>query len=204
MFTDGTDEIGGKLLAFIDVTADAAAPQGLARGSRHFLRFRFDMGMVVVVSGGRDTVQHIHVRHFADEQGMGAQVHCLHHFRGDEGVGPFRDVGDAVLRPLEVGVAGEFVHVPAALEAEMLEDVKVRLLAEGGHVEVAGLQNHVVGVVHLVHGDADLVGLGCHLHGGVDDTAAVVAAFRGGEDEQAVRDFVHCFFVHKQASCRFV
>ena len=50
----------------------------------------------------------------------------------------------------------------------------------GALSEPAGLLHHVVGVVALVHGDDDAVGVGGHLDGGVGDTAVVLVPLTGG------------------------
>ena len=68
----------------------------------------------------------------------------------------------------------------------MPEQLKGSVLRQHGHVEAAGLGDHVVGQVLLVDADEDPHGLIRQLHHGVDDTAVVLLPVSGRQQEQAV------------------
>ena len=105
---------------------------------------------------------------------MGAQVDFLLYLQTEVGVGSGCNIWDAVFCHLVVGfgvVVAELVNVSSGLEAEMLEEVKVRLLADDGDVAFMGVHDHVMGVVLLVDGYGDGVWVGCYLDYGVTDTA---------------------------------
>ena len=127
---------------------------------------------------------------------MAAQVNGLLHRGADVGVDPLGQIHHAVGGALGVDPAVQLVHIAAALEPEMLEQLIFRRLADDGHVEFAGGLDHIVGQVLLVHRDADAVGGGGDLPGGIDDAAVVLAVLMGGEHKQAVAEVVHGFFVH--------
>ncbi len=94
---------------------------------------------------------------------MGAQVDLLLYIQTEVGVGAGCYIWDAVFCHLVVGfivVVAELVNVSAGLEAKMLEEVEVRLLADDGDIALLGSHNHVVGVVLLVDGYGDGVWVG--------------------------------------------
>ena len=78
----------------------------------------------------------------------------------------------------------------------MPEQGKIRFFAQNGNVESAGLPDHIMGKVILIHRDANPVGGRGHLPRGVDDTAVVLISLAGGQHKQAVAQVVHCFLVH--------
>ena len=117
---------------------------------------------------------------------MGSQVDLLLYIQTEVGVGARCYVWDAVFCHLVVGfgvVVAELVNVSAGLEAEMLEEVEVRLLADDGDVALLGSHDHVMGVVLLVDGYGDRIWIGCYLYYGVTDAAVHFVAFGGGADE---------------------
>ena len=105
---------------------------------------------------------------------MGAQVYLLLYIQTEVGVGAGCYIWDSVFCHLVVGfgvVVAELVNVSAGLEAKMLEEVEVRLLADDGDVALPGSHDHVMGVVLLVDGYGDGVWIGCYLDYGVADAA---------------------------------
>ena len=71
MLADGTDEIIGKFLSLPLISADAAAPDGLALGSGvHRLGFRFDGILVVFVGAGRVFRQNGHEEWFTYKESV--------------------------------------------------------------------------------------------------------------------------------------
>ena len=141
--------------------------------------------------------------HETDPADLFKNGQALFHLGGDDGVGSLRDIEDAVLCPGTVGKICKIVHVPAGLEAEVLKEVKISLLADDGDIEFPGLQHHVVGIVCLVHRDADAVRLGSHLNGGVGNAAVILLSPLCGQDEQAVGQLVHRFHIHGKHSFLF-
>jgi len=187
VFAEWADEVGGEFIAFVFIAANLAAPDGFAAlaGGRS-LRLRFDMLMVVAIGGGGGAAEYIHIRDTGDEEAVGAQVDFLSDPAGDIGVGAFVDNHGAVGSPLGGGEAGEFIHRFPRLEAKVLEELKVSVLADDGGREFLAGGNHVPGVVQLVDSDGDLVGVRGHLGDGVDDAAVVLAVQIGGEDVESV------------------
>lgn len=105
---------------------------------------------------------------------MGAQVDLLLYIQREVGVSAGCYIWDAVFCHLVVGfgvVVAELVNLSTGLEAEMLEEVEVRLLADDGDVTLLGSHDHVMGVVLFVDGYRDCIWIGCYLDYGVTDTA---------------------------------
>ncbi len=105
---------------------------------------------------------------------MGAQVDLLLYIQTEVGVGAGCYIWDAVFGDLIVGfgeVVAELVNVSTGLEAEMLEEVEVRLLADDGDVALLGIHDHVMGVVLLIDGYGNRIWIGCYLDYGIADTA---------------------------------
>ena len=131
MLADGTNEICRKLLTLIDVAADGTAPYGLAGLFGVAGRSRglgLDVGVVVSVGSGGRAGQDVHILHGGDEEGVGAQIQGLFHLAADVAVGPFCYIQDTVSPPLGLRISGKLVRIPAGLEAEPLEDGKIRVL----------------------------------------------------------------------------
>ena len=196
MLAKGTDEIGGKLLPLVDITAHHAAPHRLS-GGLGFFRLGLNVGLVVGVGGRRDLRQHLHILHRGNEEGVGTQVHDLVHRSADVAVAPGGDIMQAVGAALAAFVACKLIHIPPGLEAKVPEGIKAGLLAEDGDVELPAFPQQVVGVVGLVHCNADLVGLHRHLPRCVDDAAALLPSCGSGEDKQAVGQVKHRLHIHK-------
>ena len=176
MFAERADEVGREFVAFVFIAANLAAPDGFAAlaGGRS-LRLRFDMLMVVAIGGGGGAAEHIHIRDTGDEEAVGAQVDFLSDPAGDIGVGAFVDNHGAVGSPLGGGEAGEFIHRFPRLEAKVLEELKVSVLADDGGREFLAGGNHVSGVVEFIDRNTYLIRVRGYLRDGVDDTAVVLA-----------------------------
>ena len=127
---------------------------------------------------------------------MGAVVVGGDDLAGNHGVGVLPDVAQAVLAADLSPVGGELIRIPAGAEAELLEHAEGDLLRQHGHVEHAGAEDHVVGVVLLVHGDLDALGVVGEQGGGVDDAAVVLFPFPGGQHIQAVAELKEGVGVH--------
>ena len=203
MLAQGADIVGGQLVPLVDVAADLAHPPLLLAGGGGGGGPGLDVGLIVGVGGAGGGGKHAAVQHVGQEEGVGAQVGGGHHLAAQPGVGALGDVGDAVGVLAGVGLeAGKLVRVPAGLEAEALEQVKFGLLRQDGDGKAAGLLHHVVGVVALVDGHDDAVGVGGHLDGGVGDTAVVLVPLTGGQHKQTVAQGIHDLVVHKSSpSC---
>ena len=138
MLAEGTDKVGGQLLALIFVTADDAAPDSLAFGSlAHRFGLRLDMLLIVAVGGGGHIGKHLHLGDGSDEEDMRTEVHNLLHIDREEGVGAARDGQSAVADTAAVLEVGELIHLAPALEPEMLEQFEVGGLTEDGGREAA-------------------------------------------------------------------
>ena len=178
MLAQGADIVGGQLVPLVDIAADLAHPALLlAGGRRGGGGLGLDVGLIVAVGGAGGAGEDAAVQHVGQEEGVGAQVGGGHHLAAQPGVGALGDVGDAVGVLAGVGEAGELIHVTARLEAKTLEKFEIRLFRQDRHGKPARFLYHIVGVIALVHGDDDAVGVGGHLDGGVGDTAVVLVTF---------------------------
>ena len=195
MLAERTDIVGGEFLSLVDVSAHLAAPYRFALRGLSF-RLGLDAGLVIGVGRRGDVGQNLHILHRRDKHGVTAQVDGLLHRGTDVGVGAFGDIAKAVFAAPAGGIARKLIRRLAGLEAEMLKQLKVRLLAEDGKIELAALQDHIVGQIGLVHRNADPVGAGGHLPRRIDDTAVILAVQGGGQDKQAVCQVVHRFLIH--------
>ena len=89
---------------------------------------------------------------------MRAEVDGLNDLAADERVRAVGNIVYAVDGARHTLDVGELIHIAARLEAVMLEHGKRRVLREHGDIELAGLEDHVVGEVGLVDRDADALG----------------------------------------------
>ena len=113
MFAEGADEVGGEFVAYVFVAADLAAVDMFACWGRSgLLWLGFDVLLIVVIGGGGDVRQNIHIRDGGDKEGMGAQVDFLGDVAGDIGIGAGGDDGDTVGAPFPVGIP-RGLRVPA-------------------------------------------------------------------------------------------
>ena len=154
------------------------------------------MLLIVGVGGGGLVVQDLHILDGRDEQGVGAQVDALGYLAAEVGVDALVDVVQAVGGALTGGEAVELVYISAGLHAEPLEEIEPRPLIDGGHGKHTGLENHIMGKICLIDRNGELIGLGCHLDGGVDDAAVVFLTVLSGENKQAVGELVHGQSIH--------
>ena len=120
---------------------------------------------------------------------MALQIHVLLHLQGQDGVDIAREDDQAVIRA-QGGAIGELIHVTAALEAEGLEDLEGGLHGEAVDVHDTRLFDDVVGVVGLIDGHGDLVGVVGHLGDGIDDEAVVLLAVVAGHHVEAVAQLI--------------
>ena len=183
VLAERADEVVGQDLALVDVAADLADPALLEVG----LGLGLDVGLVVVVGHGLLGGQDPGLGNGADEHAVSVQVHVLLHLEAHKGVDVLVQEDDAVVGA-EVFALGELVHVPAGLEAKVLEGGEGDLHGQAVDVHHAGLLRQLVGVVGLVDAHGDAVRRVRHLGHGVDDAAVVLAAVPGGDDVEAVAD----------------
>ena len=193
MLAERADEVRGKLLAFVNVTADRADPAFLF----FFLglRLRFDVREIVRVGRGGSLIKDITVCHVRDKERVGADIDRFVNVAGNEAVAAIRDVDDPVLRAAEFN-SGHFVGVASALEAEMLEGAELRGFAEDRDIEFPCFKDHVVGIISFVNGNRDAVGRAGHLCYRVDNAAIVLVAVACGADEQTVAQIAHDKIIH--------
>ena len=162
---------------------------------------RLDMCMVVGVGAGLSGGQHFRLHHVGDVKRLRLQIAHIDNLAGEHRVGVRADVADAVAHPGVIRAVGKFVHIPAGLEAEVLEQGIGRIFREDGDIELSGFCHHVAGVVLLDDGDRQLLGIaGCHLAGGVDDAAVVFPVHLCGEHLHTVGHLLEGPVVHGQGS----
>ena len=172
-------------LALVEVAADLADVACLLLGSGVLLGL--DVRMVVCVGAGFILRQHLCLDDICDIQHLCLDILDIDHLAGQDCVGVLRNVTDAVCGALVVLAVCKLVDIATRLEAEVLEQAVGRFLGEDGDVELAGLHDHVAGVVLLDDGDGYLLRVaGGDLACGVYDAAVVNAVDAGGEHLNAV------------------
>ena len=188
MLAQGADEVRGQLVALVEIAADAAheAAAGFGLGGLG-LGLGLDVGEIVGVGHGRRVGELAGLGDQRDVEHVGAAVDGLLHLARNQGVGGAVNVAQAVFAR-RVGPAGEFVHVAAALEAEVTEQVHRGRLGQDADVKDACALDHLVGEVLLVDAERDARGVFGQLGNGVDDAAAVAAVLTGGQHIQAVAE----------------
>ena len=184
MFTQRTAEISRKLLAFVHVAAYLADPghfSGLWRSRR-----RFDILLIISVSGGRVIGQFFSGNDVGDEHRVGAEVNALYDLCGNVRVRAFCDIENAVVCSFCCGVAVELVHIPAALESEMFKGIKACLFGQDRDIEFAGALDHAVGIIGFIYRQGNPKwGVG-NLCGSVGDASVVLVAFSGSDNKQTI------------------
>ena len=130
---------------------------------------------------------------------MGAQVGGRHHFTAQPCVDALSNIANPIGIFTSVFIKpGELIHIPARLEPEPLEQIKLSLLRQNGDGETSSLLHHVMGIVALVHCDDYAVWVGGHLNCGIRDTAVVLVPLAGGQHKQTIAQGIHDLVVHKQ------
>ena len=195
MLAPGADEVGGELVAFIDVATDFAYPLLLAACGGSSGGLGLDVLLVVGVGDRRAVAEHTGLQRHGDEHGVAAKVDALGDHAADHRIDELRQVQQAVLRAQLLLAAGEFVDIAAALEAEVLEGLHGGLLAEGAEVEFQCAQHHVVRQVGFIDADHQLQRVAADLLRHVDDAGVVLLALPGNEDIEAVADGEEGFVV---------
>ena len=184
MLAQRTDKVIRQFLAFIYIAAYLADPGHLAGLRRS--RGRFDILLIVGVSGGRGIGQLLSGNDIGDEHGVSAKVNALYDFRGNVCVRTFCDIENAVVRPFCCGISVELIYVPAALEAEMFKGVKAGFLRQDRYVKFAGTFDHAVGIVGFVDVERNPQRGVCHLCGGVGDTSVVLVNLSGSDNKKNI------------------
>ena len=198
MFADRADEIIRQFLADVFVAANPAAPDGLpVRGLSNGFWFGLDVFLIIGIRHRRRIGKNFHVSHAGDEQRMCSQINGLLHLSRNVGICPLGNVQGAVRRFFAIRKIHKLVHVPSGLKTEMLEQRKIRILADNGYREFAGIFDHIMCVVCLVDRKRDAVRICCHLPGGVGDASVVLPVPLRCHDKEAVGQLKHSFCVHK-------
>ena len=117
MLAHRTDEICRKFLSFVDVAADRADPALALR----FCRSRLDVLVVIGICRRRSISDRESIRKVCDEHDVGAKIDFLCHLGAENGIDPFSDVDDTILKTVELDAEG-LVDIPAALETPVLEN----------------------------------------------------------------------------------
>ena len=181
-----------RQLALVEKSAYLAAVARLLFS----LRLGFYVAVVKRVGYGGLFREDVAVDDVGNKHRVRAQVDGAYHVCRYVRVGMLRYAKQAVARAARVFAAGELVGVPAALEAEALENFKGRGLRKDRHVELARLLDHLGGAVGIVQCHRNPVGGTGYLNDGVGDACVVFfAAFRA-DDVEAVAYVVHCLIIH--------
>lgn len=191
----GADEVGGELVAFIDVAADLADPLLLATLGGCSGGLGLDVLLVVGVGDAGAVAQHAGLHRHGDEHGVGAEVDALGDNTTNHAVDELGQVKQTVLCAEFCLAFGEFVHVAPALEAEVLERLHGGLLAEGAEVELQRAEYHVVRQVGLVDAYHELQRVAGDLLGHIDDACVIFLALTSHEHKESVADIEDGFVV---------
>ena len=180
MLAQGAGKIVGQLFSFVLVSADSADPDRLADGPfAGRFRFRLNIVQVVIIRRGGRVVENVHIDDFRNKEGVGSEVDLAYDFRGNIGVGPFRNGERSVGRAFDAREIGEFIDVPARLKAKPLKERKIGAFADNRRGKPFRFRDEVVRVVELIDRDGNLVRFRRNLPDRIDDTAAVPAVFLG-------------------------
>ena len=151
MFAEGANEVFGKFFAFVNISANRAAP---AFFNFRGLGFGFDVALIISVSEGILGREDFGCSDVGNEHGVGSEVDFVHDFSGNESVYVFGKAKNVVFAANGFNFC-KFIGIFSASEAEVLED------AEGGcggkyrNGELTGAFYHIVGQVKFVDGHAD-------------------------------------------------
>ena len=197
MLAPGADEVGGELVAFVDVAADFADPFLLAASRRLGGSCGFGLNMLLVVGIGDAgaVAEHSGLHRHGDEHRVGAEVDTLGDDARNHGVDILGQVKQTVLRAELCLALGELVDRLAALEAEVLERFHRGLFAQRAEVELQCPQYHVVSQVLLIDAYHQLQRVASDLLGHVDDAGVVLVSLTCHEHKEAVADIENGFVV---------
>ena len=124
MLAERADEVCGKLISLVEVSADLAYPS-VALFLELSLRLGFDVSKVVCVGHGRIIVQYNGFCNLCNEQSMCAIVVHVNNLTGHICVGSCGDVCQSVCGVCIAyrNVLVELVHFLTGLESEVLEGI---------------------------------------------------------------------------------
>ena len=179
------------------VAANPANPFGLARSFDG--GFGLDVRLIEIVRRGGNVGELFHVDDLGDKNAVRVKLHLLNDVRAYVGIRAFGYGKRAVGGALYLVEVGELVDVLAALEAEMLKQVKGCRLTDYRHGEFLRLGDDVVREVGFIHGDRNPVlsnGRGGYLRHGVDNAGVILSAVVRAQHEQPVLDVKQNFAVH--------
>ena len=183
----------------MEVAADLADIALALSGSGILLGL--DVGVIVGVGAALVLGQHLGLDDICDVKHLGLDVLYVDDLAGEDGIGILCDIGDAVRHTVDIREVGKLVNVASGLEAEVLEQAVGGFLCEDGDVELARLCDHIAGVVFLDDGYGYFLGVaGGDLAGGVYYAAVVLAVDAGGEDLDAVAEFIEHLVVNVQSA----
>ncbi len=176
MLAQRADEIRGKNLAFVNISADLADPTLLLieRGG-----LWLDVVEIVGIGHRRHIAQNLSFGHIGDENGVRAVIIALNDLCGDEGIRGFGDVIQSVFAALDRIEVAELIDIPAALESKVLEEREGGIRRQDGYVEFSAVQDEIMRIIRLVDGDGNALRRIGDLRHGIDDAAVVAAALRG-------------------------
>lgn len=188
VFAPWADEVGGELVAFVDVSTDFAYPFLLAALSLCGCGFWLDVLLVVGVCDAGAVAKHTGFYGHGDEHGVGAEVDALGDHAADDAVDVLWQIEQAVVGTQLLHAVGELVDVTSALEAEMLERLHGGFLRERAEVEFQCLDYHVVRQVAFVDANHNPQWVAGNLLCYVDDAGVVLVALSGNKHKEAVAD----------------
>ena len=127
---------------------------------------------------------------------MGAQILCLGNLHREVCVCALSDYCQSVFASFPCAEVCEFINFTSCLETEVFKQIECGIFADYGYVEFSCFHNHVMGVVCLIHTDAELIRFRCSLYRRIDDAAVILFSVLCRKNEQPVTQFVHCFLIH--------
>ena len=127
---------------------------------------------------------------------MCAQIQGLLHLAGQIGICALCNIRNPVCRSLCIREVRKLVHIPAALESEVLEGIEFHALIEERNIESSALFYHLLCVVLLVDSDGNHIGSRSLLHGRVDNTAVGFLSVFCCQDKKSVCQFEHNRVIH--------
>ena len=134
-----TNEIGGKFLFLVRITANFAYPAfgfafGCACRRSRCRGLGFDIALVIFVRYRFIIGQRFRFGNLRNEQGMRAVIVIIDDLRAHDSVCAIGYIIQAVFRPF-VRFVREFIHVPARYETKLTEDIERRFFRQDGNVE---------------------------------------------------------------------
>ena len=169
MFTQWTDIIFRKFIAFVDISADFTYKSFLT----FCFRFRFYIFLIIGVAHCLLVTYHAGFCHTADEHSVSSQIYILLYFQGHKCVDIFVQEYQSVIRTIHL-LSRKFIHASSTLETKLFKYRERSFYRETVYIHHPCLLDNMVRIICLIDINCNAERRVCQLCNCIDDQSVIL------------------------------